>query len=52
MQARTFPGDDPFGPRREPPRRANEQEIIERGMFAVDEVPFYEVIEFELPEGH
>ncbi|MBN9117671.1 MAG: hypothetical protein J0I06_00620 [Planctomycetes bacterium] len=48
MQGRTFPGDDPFGPRREPPRRANEEGIVERGLFAVDEVPFYEVIEFEL----
>jgi hypothetical protein len=47
MQSRPFPGDDPFAPPREPPTRAN----IEGGCFGVDEVPFYEVQEIELPEG-
>jgi hypothetical protein len=48
MQNRVFPGDDPLGSRREPPVRGDDSE---RGKFAVDEVPFYEVIEVELPEG-
>jgi hypothetical protein len=48
MQSRPFPGDDPFAPPREPPTRAN----IEGGCFGVDEVPFYEVQEIELPEGN
>jgi hypothetical protein len=48
MQGRPFPGDDPFGPRRKPPVRGAEDQ---RGKFGVDEVPFYEVIEFDLPEG-
>lgn len=48
MQGRVFPGEDPFGPRRKPPARGAENQ---RGKFGVDEVPFYEVIEFELPEG-
>lgn len=46
MQARPFPGDDPLGPRREPPPRAHADAI--GGKFSVDEVPFYEVVEFEL----
>jgi hypothetical protein len=45
MEGRLFPGDDPFGPRRTPPARGAEDQ---HGKFAVDEVPFYEVIEFEL----
>lgn len=48
MQHRVFPGDDPLGPRRKPPARGAADA---RGKFSVDEVPFYEVIEFELPEG-
>jgi hypothetical protein len=52
MEDRPFPGDDPFGPRREPPPRPwDDQEDYEEGKFSVDEVPFYEVIEFELEEG-
>ncbi len=55
MEDRTFPGDDPFGPRRLPPARprADEDDTDDgsEGKFGVDEVPFYEVIEFELPEG-
>jgi hypothetical protein len=50
MENRPFPGDDPFGPRRQPPARPHQREGT--GKFGVDEVPFYEVIEFELPEGH
>jgi hypothetical protein len=49
MQIRPFPGDDPFGPRRQPPVRPHPNDGT--GKFGVDEVPFYEVIEFELPEG-
>jgi hypothetical protein len=47
MQGRVFPGDDPFAPRRKPTPRGEEGT---HGKFSVDEVPFYEVIEFELPE--
>jgi hypothetical protein len=47
MQARAFPGDEPFAPPRSPPTRAN----VEGGNWSVDEVPFYEVQEIELPEG-
>jgi len=75
MEVRRFLGDDPFGPRRTPPRRMRPvdpddfddydeddeedeggerqqrerpQEVeIEGGEFAVEEVPFYEVIELE-----
>jgi hypothetical protein len=55
MQARPFPGDEPFGPPREPPKREipgeDDPEEYEAGCFSVDEVPFYEVQEIELPEG-
>ena len=52
MQDRPFPGDDPFAPRRQPPKRVllDESDDDGDGNFAVDEVPFYEVIAFELPE--
>lgn len=46
MQNRPFPGDDPLGPRRKPPERANARNS--GGKFSVDEVPFYEVVELEL----
>jgi hypothetical protein len=52
MQERLFPGQDPFGPPVLPPRRSPEdEEEDEDGMFAVDEVPFFEVLELELEEG-
>jgi hypothetical protein len=52
MEGRRFPGEDPFGPPRQPPERSwDGEEDFEDGKFAVDEVPFYEVIEFELAEG-
>jgi hypothetical protein len=48
MFPRVFPGDDPLAPRRQPPKRALPG--VQGGKFSVDEVPFYEVVEFELPE--
>jgi hypothetical protein len=51
MENRVFPGDNPFAPRRTPPKRPwDDEEGYDEGKFAVDEVPFYEVIEFELSE--
>jgi hypothetical protein len=51
MQNRVFPGDDPFAPRRTVPERPwDNEQGYDQGKFAVDEVPFYEVIEFELSE--
>ncbi len=55
MQERRFADEEPFGPHREPPKRAipgeDDPEDYEGGCFGVDEVPFYEVREIELPEG-
>jgi|GEM_PF-1823495 len=55
MQERRFAGEEPFGPHREPPKREipgeDDPEDYEGGCFGVDEVPFYEVREIELPEG-
>ncbi|MCI0704889.1 MAG: hypothetical protein L0241_27840 [Planctomycetia bacterium] len=52
MQDRPFPGEDPFAPKRQPPARPwEDRKHYSHGKFGVDEVPFYEVIEFELPEG-
>jgi hypothetical protein len=49
MQSRAFPGAAPFAPRPAPPPRV--QEDASKQLFAVDEVPFHEVVEIELPEG-
>lgn len=55
MQERRFADEEPFGPNREPPKRAipgeDDPEDYEGGNWSVDEVPFYEVREIELPEG-
>jgi hypothetical protein len=61
METRRFPGQDPFGPAAAPPQRSTaavygeegeeEDSELESGEFAVEEVPFFEVIEFELAEG-
>jgi hypothetical protein len=51
MEGRSFPGADPFGPPPEPPAAREEEDPDEPGKFAVDEVPFFEVVEFELEEG-
>jgi hypothetical protein len=55
MEDRRFPDEEPFGPHREPPHRAipgeDDPDDYEGGCFGVDEVPFYEVQEIELPEG-
>lgn len=49
METRLFPGRDPFDPPVTAPKRGDDDEP---GEFAVDEVPFYEVIEVELPEEY
>jgi hypothetical protein len=46
MENRLFPGQAPFGPPVEPPPRDGDDE--EPGLFALEEVPFFEVVEFEL----
>ncbi|HYT87428.1 MAG TPA: hypothetical protein VEL76_01795 [Gemmataceae bacterium] len=50
MEGRLFPGQDPFGPPILPPPRP--QEDANESLYRVDEVPFYEVIEFELEEAN
>lgn len=56
MQERRFLDEEAFGPNREPPVRAfpgpTPPRHYEIGKFSVDEVPFYEVHEIELPEGN
>jgi len=48
MQDRPFPGHNPLAPQLRPPTRA--QEDAHSRLFTVDEVPFFEVVEIEVPE--
>jgi hypothetical protein len=46
MQTRPFPGRTPLEPQLRPPERA--QGESHPGLFTVDEVPFFEVVEIEV----
>ena len=48
MEDRLLPGQDPFSPPAQPPARGEDEED---GKFGVAEVPFFEVVEFELEEA-
>jgi hypothetical protein len=48
MERRRFSEQGPFDPRRKPPKRSYQGE--HSGHFAVNEVPFFEVVEFELED--
>lgn len=51
MQARRFPGEGLFDPPIRPPAREDADEDADEHLFSADEVPFYEVVEFEIEEG-
>jgi hypothetical protein len=53
METRTFPDQGPFDPPRQPPKRrpGRPRHHSSPGKFSVEEVPFFEVVEIELPEG-
>jgi hypothetical protein len=50
MEGRPFPGLDPLDPPAQPPPRGEGWDARNE-QFTVDEVPFFEVVEFELAEG-
>jgi hypothetical protein len=50
MEGRLFETQDPFGGQARPPTRTRNGVVDRSGYWAVEEVPFFEVIEFELGE--